>query len=118
MKCCNSIISVEFKDSCLKQDKISFILRNVVNVYIVYELSRWPKELNANFTLKDCWLGAIKLIKNADPDKYFCFGRNIRFDSSSLFSFPNFDWGKNDITFGVGNNLPVHIDNKKKISWL
>ena len=36
------------------------------------------------------------------------------FDSRSLFSLPNFDWGENLIIFGVGNSLPVHIGNKKR----
>ena len=31
---------VEFKGSCLKQDKISFNDGKVVNIYIVYEINR------------------------------------------------------------------------------
>ena len=31
-----------------------------------------------------------------------------------FFSFPNFDWGKNVIVFGVDNSSSVHIENKKK----
>ena len=57
---------------------------------------------------------AVKLTENADPDKYFYSGYGIGFDSSSLFSFQNFDW-KNVIIFGVDNSLSVHTDNKKKI---
>ena len=37
MKWYNSRINVEFKGSCLKQDKITFTPRNVVNAFIVYE---------------------------------------------------------------------------------
>ena len=33
-------ISVEFKGSCLKQDKISFDHGKIVNIYIVYEINR------------------------------------------------------------------------------
>ena len=36
------------------------------------------------------------------------------FDFRSLFSLPNFDWGKNATIFGVDMSLSVHIDNKKK----
>ena len=50
----NSKIRVEFKGSCLKQDKATFTQNNVVNLFIVYELNRWSQDLNANFTLKDC----------------------------------------------------------------
>ena len=50
---------VEFKGSCLKQDKITFNQWKVVNIYIVYEI-------NSNFnnssypTLKSCLFGEVK----------------------------------------------------------
>ena len=59
--------------------------------------------------------GAVKLITNTDPDKYYYSGYGIEFDFSSLFSFLNFDWVKNLVIFGVGNSSQVYIDNKKKI---
>ena len=37
------------------------------------------------------------MTKNADPYKSPYSGYGIGFDSSSLFSTPNFDWGKNAI---------------------
>ena len=37
MKWYNSRINVEFKGSCLKQNKINFTPRNAVNIFIVYE---------------------------------------------------------------------------------
>ena len=37
----NSKMRVEFKGSCLKQDKETFTPRNVVNSFIVYKLDRW-----------------------------------------------------------------------------
>ena len=43
------------------------------------------KILNADFTLKDCLFGAVKLTKNADPDKYSYSRYGIGFDSRSLF---------------------------------
>ena len=58
--------------------------------------------------------GNVKTTKNADPDKYSYSGSGIGFDSSSLFSIPNFDWGKNVIIFGVDMSSSVHIDNKNK----
>ena len=41
-------------------------------------------------------------------------GYGIGFDSGSLFSIPNFDWGKNVIIFGVDMSSSVDINNKKK----
>ena len=32
----------------------------------------------------------------------------------TIFSLPNFDWGKNVITFGVHMSSSLHIVNKKK----
>ena len=77
----NSKIRVEFKGSCLIQDKVTFTQRNVIYLFIVYVLDTWSKELNANFTLKDFFFGAVKLTKNIDPDKYYHFGYGIGIDS-------------------------------------
>ena len=110
----NSKIRLEFKENCLKQDKVTFTPSNVIRLFIVYELDTWSRDLNADFALKDCSFGAIKLNKKADPDKYSYSGYYIGLGYCSLFSLPNFDWGKNTIIFGVDNSLSVHIDNKKK----
>ena len=75
---------------------------------------QWSQDLNADFTLKDYLLEAVKLTKNADPDKYPYSGYGIGSDSRSFFSAPNFNWGKNIFIFGVENSLSVHIDHKKK----
>ena len=51
----NSKIKLKFKGSCLKQeDKTPYTPKNVVNLYIVYELDVWSRDLNNDFTLKDC----------------------------------------------------------------
>ena len=110
----NSRIKLEFKVSHLKQDKAYFTPKNVVNLYIVYELNMWSQDLNAEFTLKDCLFQAVKLAKNANTNKYSCSGYGIGFDSRSIFSVPNFDWGKNVIIFGVDMSSSVHTNNKNK----
>ena len=55
----------------------------------------WSRELNAKFTLKYCLFEAVKLNKNTNPNKYSYSGYGVGFDSRSLFSTANFDWGKN-----------------------
>ena len=40
----NSKMRVRFKGSCLKQDKVPFTPRNVVNLFIVYELDAWSRD--------------------------------------------------------------------------
>ena len=67
-----------------------------------------------SFTLKDCLSGNVKITKNADPNKYPYLGYGIKFDSCSLFSIPNFDWGENAILFGVDMSSSVHPNNKNK----
>ena len=67
----NSWIRLKFKGSCLKQEhKASFISRNVVNLFIVYELDSWSQNLNTDFTLNNCLFGSAKLTKKDDPDRY------------------------------------------------
>ena len=56
----------------------------------------WSHDLNAEFTLTYCFLGNVRITKNADPNKYPYSGYEIRFDSLSLIPLPN-DWCKNAI---------------------
>ena len=67
-----------------------------------------------NLVLKNCLFGALKLIKNANPNKYSYSGYKIGLYFCSLFSMLNFDWGKIAIIFGVDMSSSVHADNKKK----
>ena len=48
----------KFNESCLKQDKITYTHRTIVNIYIVYELT--PNVNNFDFTLENCLFEAIK----------------------------------------------------------
>ena len=66
----NSRIWLEFKGSCWKQDKVTFTPNIVINLFFVYELDRWSRDLNSDFALKDCLFGSVKITKNVGPDKY------------------------------------------------
>ena len=59
---------VEFNGGCLKQDKVTFNHGKVVNIYIVYEIS---KSINIrNYpTLENCLFGLVTLTKNADINR-------------------------------------------------
>ena len=85
---------------------------------IVYELDTWLRDLNSDFTLKDCLFGGVKLAKHAHPDKIIYSGCGIGFISHSEFSLPDRSVGKNIITFGVDMSSSVHIDNKGKNRYL
>ena len=106
-----------FKGSYLKQ-KAQLLLLLILYIYIffliVYELNTWSRDLNSEITLKYCLFGAVKLAKNADPDKYVYCSYGIRFDSCSEFSLPDGSVRKNVIIVRVDMSSSVHTDNKKK----
>ena len=54
--------------------------------FIVYKLDAWSRDLNSNFTLKDCLFGSVKLTTNADLGKYVYTEYGIEFDLCSEFS--------------------------------
>ena len=76
----NCRIRIEFRVSCLKQEKVTVTSNNVVNSFIIYELGRWSQDLNSEFILRDCLFGAAKLTKIADPDKSSYSEYGIGFD--------------------------------------
>ena len=82
----NSNFYLIFKGSCLKQKTTTFTPPNIIIFFVVYELDTWSRDLNSDFTLKDCLFGGVKLAKNTDPDKYVYSGYGIGFDSRSEFS--------------------------------
>ena len=45
---------VKFNGNCLKQDIVSFLHKNIVNLYITYELDAWSRDLNTDFTSGNC----------------------------------------------------------------
>ena len=66
----NSNFYLVFKGSWLKQKKSIYAPSNRVNLFTVYVLDSWPRDLDPDFILKSCWFGGVKLAKNANPDKY------------------------------------------------
>ena len=78
----NSKIKGRFTESCLRQDKAT---------YIAHKLDVCSLDLLIGFTQKDFLFGVVKLSKNFDPDKYCYSGYGIRFNSSSLYSYPSFN---------------------------
>ena len=61
-------MTVQFTGSCLKQPKILFTHKKVVNIYVVYELGASGPN-NSDPTLKNCLFGAVTLTKTSDIDK-------------------------------------------------
>ena len=78
------------------------IPKKVINVYISYTLNPQLRNLNTDFTLRNCLFGSIKLTKNANLDKYKYSGYDIGSDSCS------------ELLFGADMSSSMHIDNKGK----
>ena len=111
----NYKIKLKFEGSCLKrEDKAAFTPWIVLNVFIVYELNSWPRNLNTDLTFGGCLFGSIKLTKNTDPDKYSHSSYGIGFDTQIEYSLPEGSVGKNVIIFRADMSSSVHVDNKGK----
>ena len=103
---------VEFSGSCLKQDKVTYNHGTIVNIYIVYEVSK-NYNISSYPTSENCLFGAVSLTKNADIDQYKYCGYGIGFDRHGEFSFGN-GVGKNFIIFGADlSSRFSHTNNKK-----
>ena len=109
----DSKVRVKFTGSCLKQPTLRYQHKNLVNIYIAYEVGA-STSYNNDPTLKTCLCGAVTLTKNADFDKYGYSVYGIGFDRRSSFSFPGGGFGQNVLIFGVDMSSSGHIDNKKK----
>ena len=70
---------VKVTGSCLKQPKFTYTHKNIVSIYIVYELGASTSNDN-DPTLKNCLSRAVSLTKNTDIDKYGYSGYRIGFD--------------------------------------
>ena len=107
-----NITRLEFRGSCLKQDRSTFNNGKIVNIYIVYELDKiYLKSLP---TLLNCLFEAVSITKNADIDKTKYSGYGVGFDRTGVYLLPDGSFGRNAVIFGVDMSSSVHIDNKGK----
>ena len=102
---------VEFNGSCLNQDNAKHDPRAIVNIYIVYEISK--NYIISSFpTLENCLFGAVSFTKNTDIDQYKYSGYGIGFDKKGELSFGTRGFGRNVITIGVDMSSSVRTNNK------
>ena len=97
----------------MKQDKVTFNHRKVVNIYIIYELTASGSN-DSDPTVRISLFGAVRLTENAGIDKYGYSGKGIGFDRRGSFSFPGGEFGSNVKIFGVYISFSVYVDNKKE----
>ena len=80
----DSKIRAKFSGRCLKQDKVTYSHGTIVNIYIVYEISK-NYNISSYPTLENFLLGAVSLTKHIDIDQYKYSGYGIRFDRKGVF---------------------------------
>ena len=96
----NGRVILRFNNSVLVQKGSSSLYCSFIsNLYIVYELNNWPHDTTNNFSLKNCLLGTVKLVRNA-KSKFTYSGQEIAFNGEDSWSFDN-DLARNVLTFGV-----------------
>ena len=61
--------NINFNEYCFIKNDIS-IPKKIINLYISYTLGSQLRNLNTSLILSNCLFRSVKLIKNADPDKY------------------------------------------------
>ena len=83
-----SKIRIKFNGSFLNRFPPTILRGDIVNIYIVYEITSDYKDINYS-TLENCLFGSAKLTKNADIDKYGYTGYGIGFDRETSFSIGN-----------------------------
>ena len=70
---------VKFNGDCLIQDQITHTPQTIVNIYIVYDITK-KNSVSSYPTLENCLFGSVKLTKNPDTDRYRYSGYGIEFD--------------------------------------
>ena len=103
---------VKFIGICLKQDNAAYNHGTIVNIYIIYEISK-NHNISSYPTLENCLFGAVSLTTQVDIDQYQYSGYGVGFDRKGEFSFGN-GFGRNYIILGTDVSTSVHPNNKTK----
>ena len=106
-------IRLKFSGSCLKQDKATYNHGTIVNIYIVYEISK-NYNISSYPTLENCLFGAVSLAKHVDIDQYKYSAYGIGFDRKGEFAFGSSGFDRNVIIFGADMSSSVHANNNTK----
>ena len=82
----------------LTQNKVTFTVEKVVNIYIAYGINLWAYEEDVSFTLRKSLFGSVTLTKSTDFGKHKYSGYGIGFDARGIFWLSdNSSFGKNVI---------------------
>ena len=103
---------LKFNGSCLIQDQITYTPQTILNIYIIYEMTK-NNSISSYRALENCFFGAVKLTKNTDIEKYKYSGYGIGFDRKGEFSFGD-GFGQNIIVFWADMSSSIHANNRTK----
>ena len=98
---------VEYHGSCLKQDKVTYNDGTILNIHIVYEISK-NYNIRSYPTLANSLFGAVSLTEHANIDQNKYSGCGIEFDRKQEFLCGN-GFGRNYIIFGADMSSSVHV---------
>ena len=65
----NTKLRVRFGGSCLKQERVAYKYKYVVDIYFVYEINLWSYIQDGYCLLGNSLFGAANVTKNADLEK-------------------------------------------------
>ena len=105
-------VRIKFNGSFSNKFPLTLIHSEIVNIYIVYEITINYSDSNYPI-LKNCLFGSVKLTKNADIDIYGYSGYGVGFDGKSTYWIGN-EICRNVIIFGVDMGSSTKIYNRKK----
>ena len=108
----NEKVRLKFKGNILQEKTITYNHKNIINLYVVYEITNF--QYNNNPILINSLFGAVKLTKNADIKKYKYSGYGIGFDSQMFYQHPSRRIGRDVIIFGVDMSSSTNTSNKEK----
>ena len=103
---------LNFSGSILQQKIVTYNHKKVVNLYIVYEITKF--RYNNNPILTNALFGAIKITRNADIKKYNYSGYGIGFDSQTFYNRLSGGIGRDVIIFGANMNSSTNTGNNEK----
>ena len=89
----------------------------MVNSFNVYELDICSRDLNTKISLADCLFEAVKLTQKAQHDEYRHRNCGNGCDARSQCLWANDEWSKNDVIFGVDNNVPLYCQGYPGFWW-
>ena len=96
-----SFMTKKFEEKHLNKAKYQLVKKKGVTFLLLMLLDTWAKDVNTYLIPSDCLFGAVKLTRNADPNKDWYSSYGIGFDARSDVSLSN---GKKVAVFGVGNS--------------